>query len=186
MITSKSTELPTIDFEGKTVIPKNGVYKCPYKCGQPGYAAKTWKTESGFRKHMLSCPKCPSAIKKQQEQQERQRLEYEQRKADAISKVTQQVGDEVWWVQERIIRGEYENWGTRRVRVRYEPAKRFDARHDRIESIDYSDSVGVFFNYRESHFYPWTVCANKEDAESNAKERQKKWDQWCDEAARCR
>lgn len=186
MIASKSTELPTIDFDGKTVVPENGVYKCPYKCGVAGYVTKIWKTDVGFRKHMLSCPKSPSAVKKLQQDQEKMQQEFEQRKADAISKVTHQVGDEVWWVQERIIRGEYEDWGTRRVRVRYEPEKRFDVRHDTIESIDYADSVGVFFNHRAMGFCPRVVCATRGEAEAKAKERQNKWDQWCEEAARSR
>jgi hypothetical protein len=53
-------QLPIIEFEGVQVKPKNGVYKCPFRCGSSGYPQPTWKTEKGFRKHMASCTKRPS------------------------------------------------------------------------------------------------------------------------------
>ncbi len=177
--------MPTIDFEGKQVIPKKGLYRCPFHCGAPGYAAKTWKTEAGFRKHMAACPKSPSALKRQKERIGMERAEYEQRKADALAKVTQKVGDEVFWVREIIVRDCYEQWGTRRVRVRYEPVKRFEARRDKIESIDY-EGYSVYFNHRALGFTPWTICDSMEDARTKAKEKQRAYDEWCEEAARCR
>src|SRR5215203_1704527 len=51
------TALPNIEFDGKVVKPKGGVYRCPHRCGKFGYPQPTWKTEKGFRKHMENCPK---------------------------------------------------------------------------------------------------------------------------------
>ncbi len=55
--------LPVIYFEGQMVKPsKAGFYKCPFKCGSPGFPQPKWKTEGGFRNHMLSCKNRPSFI----------------------------------------------------------------------------------------------------------------------------
>lgn len=180
-------ELPEIEIEGVVVVPKRGVYKCPFKCDAgSGHPPRTWKTEAGFRKHVTVCAKSPSAIRKQQAAEEKRQAEYEQRKADALSRVTQQVGDEVFWVQEVTVKDCYEQWGNRRVRVRYEPIKRFDERRDRIESINFDNWGGVYFNHPAWMMTPHTICASMEDARAKAKERQKAHDEWCAEAARCR
>jgi hypothetical protein len=50
------SNLPIIEFDGVQVKPsKNGVYKCPFKCGNSSYREPTWKTEKGFRGHMAKC-----------------------------------------------------------------------------------------------------------------------------------
>lgn len=180
-----SSELPSIDFEGTIVSPKKGVYRCPFRC-HGSYPVKTWKTEAGFRRHMMQCARSPSAIKRAQDDTEMQRIEYERHKAAVLSRATQQVGDEVWWVQEVILKGEYEYRGARRVRVRYEPIKKFVARSDKIESINVDGFGGVYFNHHALMFTPSTICATRDDAESKAVEKQRKWDEWCAEAERCR
>ena len=38
---------------------KAGVYRCPWKCGNPAFAAPKWKTEAGFRGHLAKCPERP-------------------------------------------------------------------------------------------------------------------------------
>jgi hypothetical protein len=178
-------ELPTIEFEGRTVIPKKGVYRCPFKCGDPGYAAKTWKTETGFRKHMGTCPKSPSALKRQGEIDEKRSLENEQRRAEALGKVTQKIGDEVCWVQEIIVKDTHEQWGNRSVKVRYEQVKRFEARQGKIESID-CIGTNVYFNHYALGIRPWTICNSLGEAQSRAAEMEKSWNEWCDQAAACR
>ena len=54
--------LPTIDFEGVSVKPSRGVYRCPFGCGDPRYPVPKWKTEKGFRAHMEQCWRRPSRI----------------------------------------------------------------------------------------------------------------------------
>ena len=55
--------LPVIVFDGVAVKPtKAGVYKCPFKCGNPGFPQQKWRTEGGFRNHMLTCKNRPSLV----------------------------------------------------------------------------------------------------------------------------
>lgn len=179
---TEMTPLPVIDFEGKTVVPKNGVYRCPFRCGSSAYGPRTWKTERGFRKHMTECPKSPSAIKARQETEQRQIAEFEARKAAALAQVTQKVGDEICYVREIIVKPEYEKRFNRMVRVRYEPVKRFEARRETIRIISYERGE-VCFNY---DIPLHTLCGSMEEAKARATERQRAWDEHCALAASCR
>ena len=70
-----SRKIPTtgqnsIEFDGKIVKPnKSGFYKCPFNCGDPRYTKPKWKTEKGFRQHMVKCSKRPSFISSKMEKE---------------------------------------------------------------------------------------------------------------------
>lgn len=129
-----------IEFEGKIVKPmKNGYYKCPYKCGRADYPQPKWKTESGFRRHMETCTGKPSAVKARTEKAEDVRKKYDEIKAQVLGSLEYKVGDVVCYVKETIVKGTHEWRGERRVRVRYEAVKKFEARQAEITSIDFAD-----------------------------------------------
>ena len=138
-------ELPEIDFEGTAVIPKRGVYRCPYNCSDPRYPEKKWKTERGFRNHMKSCPKCPSAVDKRQKI-ETARLEvFEAKKELALLQESVNIGDTIWFVYDRIVKPTHEWRGNREVRVRYEAVHSYSPRREGVKTIDY-DNNGIVFN----------------------------------------
>lgn len=39
-----------------------GFFRCPWKCHDPAYPAKKWKTEEGFAKHLTECKAKPDPI----------------------------------------------------------------------------------------------------------------------------
>lgn len=168
--------LPNIEFEGQIVKPKNGVYRCPFRCGKSDYPKPTWKTEKGFRKHMEQCPARPSLIKIHEENEERKRNE-------DISKVTQKIGDTIYFVREIIIKPTHVMRSGKMVKVRYEPVKRFEPETAKIESINWVLYWGVYFN---DGIFPYELCDSIEEAIKKATEKQKSWDEHVKFSEMCR
>lgn len=168
--------LPDIEFDGMVVKPKNGVYKCPYKCGGNRYPQPTWKSEKGFRKHMEHCSLCTSVIKAKKDVEDI-------RKNEEISKITQKIGDVIYFVKEFIVKPVHVMRFGRMVKVRYEPVKRFESGTTKIESINWSPYNGVYFN---NGILPYELCASIEEAKQKAEEKQKSWDEHVRFSEMCR
>ena len=134
-----------VEFEGKIVNPdKNGHYRCPFNCGDKRYPLLKWKTESGFKKHTENCPKRPSFLLEIEKiKQENDRL-YNEKRQQALLNCLYKVGQKIFYIKEIILKDIYEWRGNKNVKMRYEQEKRFEAREDIIESIDYD--TAVFFN----------------------------------------
>ena len=133
--------LPEIDFDGKLVTPKNGKYKCPFRCHPSGYPAPTWKTEKGFRRHMESCSCSPSATQRKATLAAQQRQDCAQQAAAAAASLGLAVGDEVFYTSYHVIAPTHVQRGTRRVRVRYEELRSYYGAAARIESFGWVGSL---------------------------------------------
>ena len=160
---NNKTALPVIEFEGEKVIPQNGVYRCPYNCGDPRYPRKKWKTERGFRRHMKNCPNKPSAVEARRIEKEKRQRE----KEDALSRCPYKVGDEIIYVAEVITGPTHDHLGRR---IRYEPEKHYRAAKTIIRSIDYRS--GYIFN---GIIHIGDVYSTNEEAEEIAQRKTKAW-----------
>lgn len=115
-------DLPTIEFDGKAVSPKNGVYRCPNKCSRSGFPQPTWKTEAGFRKHMTACPK--GSAFKATEVLKKEKGEIDKAAFIASHQYKHNVGDTIFFVRQVTIKPSRDSRGRR---VRYEDVYRFSA-----------------------------------------------------------
>lgn len=157
-----------IDFEGIFVHPdKHGLYRCPYRCSDPRFPEKKWKTAKGFLQHMSKCPRCPSAMKRQEERQKAIKLRDEK----ILKNCKYKIGDEIFFVQEVIIKPTHKRCGTRLVRVRYEAKKKFRARSASITRISVSNGV-LWLN---GSVHQGEVLPSLAAAEALASKRQKAW-----------
>ena len=167
--------LPIIEVDGVKIKPQNrGFYKRPFCRSGKRFPAPTWKTEKGFRKHLDSCQGRPSVISAQ-------RKRWEEAKELALSKVTQKIGDRIFYVCEVIVKPTHVQRGNRIVHVRYEPEKRFCSGETAISSIDYD--YEVFFN---NGIRVGDLVGSLEEAEQKAKARQAAWDESVRHAEMCR
>ena len=174
----------TIYFEDKKISPgKDGQYKCPFKCGRAGYPSRRWKTMAGFMKHLNECPRSAAGRKRAEEKDTLARIAAEEYKAKALAAIGHKVGDTIHFVHEIIVKPEYERRGSRQVRMRYEPVKRFVGKTDRIERIDWLANA-VFLNYYIR--CPLTTYGSYADAEQAAKKRQEEWDKYVHDCQMCR
>ena len=192
MVSTNNMELKDIIFEGITIKPKNGVYKCPFKCGNPGYPTPKWKTEKGFLKHLNSCYKRPSLITKQENDKQELLDELEKVKQEYLPTIKYKIGDKIWFVRKIVEKDTHEWRFTRLVKVRYEPILRFDAEETTIRSINFDEpyfhvtleNIGrlLYFNngIRSSDIM------NKEDAFRIAKEKTILDKEYRDECSRYR
>ena len=166
-----------IEFEGKTVKPnKNGEYKCPFNCGHTGYPVRKWKTEKGFRRHMNNCSQRPSLLRKRKETNDSLKIK-------ALSEVTKNVGQVIFYIHEIIVKPTHIQRGNRMQRIRYEAVKKFAARTDTIKTINYYQGQGIYFNdgIRETD-----ICETMENAETLASIKQKQYDDHCRFSEMCR
>jgi hypothetical protein len=168
--------LPEIEFEGKRVIPEDGYYKCPFRCGDKRFPQPKWKTEGGFRKHMLICINRPSAIAQQKAREQKRQEEENRISMDRLAECPFKVGDTVFAVIEIITGPTHDSRGRR---IRYEPEKYFDAREETIKSIEWAGNIG---DYGGSYFYNglfWhnAICASMAEAKSKAEQKTKGWNE---------
>lgn len=187
-------ELPDIEFEGKLVKPKRGIYKCPFKCSaHSGYYEKTWKTEKGFRKHMTECYKRPSFEKDKQDKEAAERAAFEPIKAEILASVDIKVGDKIAVVKEWIVKPTHEQRFNRMVRVRYEAVKRFEGIEIEVRKIDVrptslTDKEFIKRNnlYINDEFRLSDISSSLDVAKLRAIECQKSYDAACEFASQCR
>lgn len=174
----------TIYFEDKKIPPgKDGQYKCPFKCGRAGYPSRRWKTMAGFMKHLNECPRSAAGRKRQEEIDKAQRIAAEEYKAKALAAIGHRIGDTIHFVHEIIVKPEYEQRGSRQVRMRYEPVKRFVGKTDKIERIDWLGQA-VFLNYYIR--CPLKTYGSLAEADAAAKKSQKKYDEYVHQCQMCR
>uniref|UniRef100_A0A6M3LDM6 Uncharacterized protein n=1 Tax=viral metagenome TaxID=1070528 RepID=A0A6M3LDM6_9ZZZZ len=172
-----------IEFEGKTVIPKNGIYRCPFHCGANGYPQPIWKTETGFRRHMPKCPKRPSLLEAMRRDENAKIKADECRRDNDLSKVTQNIGDTIHFVRTITVKPTHEQRGNRMVRVRYEPQLRYESGTTRIESINWLSSRGVYFNHG---IFLSDLYTSADEAKTKAAEMQASWDEHVRTSEMCR
>lgn len=184
-------ELPIIEFDGKQVKPnKQGVYKCPFKCGNPSYSEPTWKTEKGFRQHMTKCHKRPSFLKDQQEKEAAEQAAFEPIRAEILASIDIKVGDKLAVVKEWVLKPTHELRFNRMVRVRYDAVKRFEGIEIVVNKIDVRPStlpnkewIKNQCLYINDEFRLMDICSSLEKAKERATEFQKSYDAVCELAA---
>jgi hypothetical protein len=169
--------------DGKIPPGKDGKYRCPFKCGRSGYPKPSWKTMAGFMKHLNECPRSAAGRKRQEEIDKLARIAAEEYKAKAMASFSHKIGDTIHFVHETIVKPEYENRGSRMVRMRYEPVKKFVGKTDRIENIDW---LGQGFYLNHYIRTPLTTYGSLQEAEAAAKERQNQWDEHVEQCQMCR
>lgn len=189
-----SENKPIIEFDGKQVKPnKQGVYKCPFKCGNTSYREPTWKTEKGFRQHMSKCHKRPSYLKDKQDKEAAEKLAFEPIKEAILASVDIKVGDKIAVVKEWIVKPTHEQHFNRMVRVRYEAVKRFEGIEIEVRKIDVRPTVLTDIEfikrnnlYINDEFRLSDISSSLEVAKLRAIEYQRSYDDACEFASRCR
>ena len=138
---------------------------------------------AGFLKHLNECPRSAAGRAKQAEIERLARIAAEEYRTTALAAIGHKVGDTIYFVHEIIVKPEYEQRGSRQVRMRYEPVKRFVGKTDKIERIDWLGQ-GVFLNYYIRT--PLTTYGSYAEAEAAAKKIQAEWDEHVHQSEMCR
>ncbi len=133
-------EVPVIEFEGKK-CGKGGYYLCPFSCHRSDYPRPNCKSENGFRTHMASCPKRPSLLKLKEENNELEQGHYLHLQKEVLKSIPYDIGQKIAYVTKIVVKPEYEQRGSRQVRVRYEPVLRFEAFETEIRSISFREAT---------------------------------------------
>jgi hypothetical protein len=175
------TTLPAIEFEGKLVKPVRGKYKCPHNCHNPAFPAPSWKTETGFRKHMESCSGTPSAVKRQADLAATRAAGAEAMAVVEAARLGLSIGDEIFYVDYAVTGPTHVQRGARLVRLRYEELRSYRGDHGRIESFGWAG--GLVINGRIA---ARDLCTNLDDAKSKAQAAQLRYDSHVEMAAACR
>lgn len=186
--------LSDIEFEGKIVKPKRGIYKCPFKCSaHSSYPERTWKTEKGFRKHMTECTKRPSFQKDKQDKEAAERAAFEPIRDEILASLDIKIGDKIAVVKEWIIKPTHEQRFNRMVRVRYEAVKRFEGLEIVVAKIDVHPSSFTSIESIKSNclfindeYRLGDICLSLKEAKEKAIECQKSYDAACEFASQCR
>jgi hypothetical protein len=134
-------------------------------------------------KHLNECPRSAAGRKRTEEKDRLARIAAEAYKAKALAAIGHKIGDTIHFVHEIIVKPEYEQRGSRQVRMRYEPVKRFVGKTDRIERIDWLGQA-VFLNYYIR--CPLKTYGSLAEADAAAKESQKQWDGYVEQCQMCR
>ena len=170
-----------IKVNGIEVKPKNGAYYCPYKCGDPRYPIKKWKTEKGFLKHLEACPKSPDAAARRIEADNLHKAESDAKAKTAMESCLIDIGDTIFYVREIITNPTHVQRGSRLIRVRYEAEKRFVAAKETVESVGFDYSLYVNNGIRISD-----ILGSMDVAEESARKKKAGYDEHCKFSARCR
>jgi hypothetical protein len=172
------------DFEGKIVKPnKNGLWKCPFNCGDPRYPQKKWKTKKGFIKHSEKCPKRPSLLKKIEEEQNIKKTLFEKERKEILEKYHLKIGDEIIYIKEHIIKPTHVKRGNRMVKVRYEAVVKYIVQKGIIKKIDINSYKKIIIN---DHISQFDVYPTMEDALVVASEKQIAYEKHCEFSSNCR
>lgn len=173
-----------IEFEGAKIKPsKTGVYRCPFKCHRSDYPAPKWKTEQGIMKHLQTCSKRPSNIKRLAENKEVEDMIFEGFKKKALEMVTHKIGETIYWVRKIIVKDTHERRGNRMVKMRYEPILRFEAKESVINSFgiisqnNYAPSAEYLLDnclYFNGSIHVQNLRASFDEAQREAAERTKR------------
>lgn len=178
------TALPPIDFDGKIVTPKNGVYRCPHKCSRSGYPQPSWKTEKGFRQHMTICPK--GSIFKVAGIAKAKADEIARAEFVASHPYKFEIGDVIFFVRRVVVKPSRDNRGRR---VRYEDVCHFSAASLTVESVGAGNYSGQFAAlYRDAYEAVFEAAALPDQATANriAVEKQAAHDEHLRFSAMCR
>lgn len=177
--------LPEIVFETKLVKPKNGVYRCPFKCGDKRFSQPKWKTEKGFLSHMATCNMRPSAVARREKEAKEKKELNAMLSEKALSICPVKIGDTVFYVAEIITRPTHNERGTR---IRYEPEKIFEPRTAKVTAIAWGGNIGEFGGdyFFNGSFWLSQTCESREKAEEKTIESQKSWDEYVAFSSSCR
>jgi hypothetical protein len=175
--------MDSIEFDGKVVEPKHGVYKCPYSCHDSRYPKPKWKTLKGFTNHMKKCKCSKDVIEKNRQLDIAKKV-----KSDAIGEVALLecplcVGDSVWYVYRSVVKPMYEWKFGRQVKVRYEEILEFSARQMMIEDIGW-DGHQIIINKEIP--ISWIKGGSRKVAENSASEAQRNHNHHIALSERCR
>lgn len=174
-------ELPTLDFDGVMVHPKNGKYKCPFRCHNTGFPAQSWKTEAGFKRHMASCTCSPSA-RQRKAANDASIAEDARAKCDAaVAELGLKIGDQIFYTGYTVTKPMHENRFGRLVRIRYEEGRSYFGAAVDIQSFTWAG--GLVINGRIS---VRDLCATLKDAKSKAEAAQLQYDSHVELSAACR
>lgn len=167
---------------------KKGYYRCPFKCGRSDYPQPKWKTKKGIEGHLAKCPNRPSILAEKEFVKSELAKSRELIKNEFIANggIIYKIGDTVNYIQEIITKPTHVRGGTRMMRIRYEPDKRFEARTVKIFKIDIifmNDNPLVLYN---NSFYQNDIKESHEIAKQEAKHLHEEYQKYLEECSRCR
>lgn len=168
---------------------KRGFYRCPYRCGDPRFPRRKWRTEKGILKHLGECPLRPEAVAARKVEEERQEVERKARAAEKIAACTRKVGDIIFFVKKIVVEPTHVRRGNRMVRVRYEEKCRFEADKGTIQQILHDgrhDGWPAWYAIGFGIVTEDQVKPTWEEAVEAAKARQKGHEEWLETCAMCR
>jgi len=185
-MTIDKKEKPTIEFEGKIVKPnKQGKYYCPFKCGQEGYPQPSWKTEKGFRGHMIKCSKRPSLAKINSDKKNEQ-IEKNEEKINQFLSI-HPIGSTIFISSHRVTKPTHVQRGNRMVKVRYEEERRYFAAEIEIKRITPNSYSYPEFQLNYQYWNDvFKIHETMKEAESSAEKNNKSYKKGCDFASMCR
>jgi hypothetical protein len=173
--------LPSIEFDGKTVKPTAGKYKCPFRCHTAGFPAPSWKTEKGFRKHMDSCAGSPSATKRRADAAAAVAAEGRARGEAAAAALGLSLGDEIFYTTYTVTGPTHQQRFDRMVRVRYEELRSYYGAQARVESFGWAGALII-----NGRIAARDLCESLSDAKAKATAAQQRYQEHLDHSAACR
>lgn len=133
-----------IIHENIKIVKKGNYWKCPNNCHDERYPKPKWKTEKAFRRHLDNCQLMPSKIKKaeKKEAEKLQILDYrlkeiERLKQDFLLNISIEIGKEITYIRETIVKPTHVNRNGRMVKVRYEPVLKHEAITEVVNTISF-------------------------------------------------
>lgn len=79
---------------------RDGMYRCPYKCGDPNYPQRKWKTLEGFEKHLRECKAKPD-VPAMPPPRPRKIREKHSDCPDCGAEILH--GETIWWMRDKIV-----------------------------------------------------------------------------------
>lgn len=133
-----------IIHENIKIVKKGNYWKCPNNCHDKRYPKPKWKTEKAFRRHLDNCQLMPSKIKEAEKKEfEKLKLldfrlkEIERLKQDFLLNISIEIGKEITYIRETIVKPTHVNRNGRMVKVRYEPVLKHEAITELVNTISF-------------------------------------------------
>ncbi len=160
-------------------IKKGKNYYCPFDCGDKRYPKPKWKTEAGAIKHIGKCYMRPELAEKRAAEELNQLLKREDENKELLKTAKYKIGDCVNFLQEYVIKPQYEQRFNRMVRVRYEDECGYRARTQIIKSIGIVSGAVCYNGFIFNKDIRQATIAEIEKEASEKREAHLKWLKSC-------
>lgn len=177
----QTDELPALDFEGTLVRPKNGKYKCPYRCQTSGFPAQSWKTVAGFKRHMEACTCSPSARQRKAANDAFVAADAQGKCEAAAKELGLKVGDQIFYTGYMVTRPTHQPRHGRLVRMRYEEERQYFGAAAIVQSFGWTGALVI-----NGRIAMPDLCTSLAEAQEKAKTAQLQYDSHVELSAACR